>query len=167
MYHPLIGVSKKTASRPQTLKVGGQTLHLPPNMHVNPNFLALHVHPPYWGEDALQWRPSRWIVPSASSSSESHTDPLELESFFVPPEGSYYPFSAGARSCPGKRLAQVEFVGVMAALFHEHQVQPVLQAEESMEQGLRRMMDVVDDRGLVLLMQILHPEKAVVEWRKC
>ncbi len=131
------------------------------------NLLALHVHPRYWGEDALQWRPSRWIIPSASSASEPHTDAFELESFYVPPEGSYYPFSEGARSCPGKKSAQVEFVAVMAALFHEHQVQPVLQAEESMAQGLRRIMDVVNDRVMMLLMQILHPEKAVVEWRKC
>lgn len=133
-------------------------------MHVNPNLLALHVYPRYWGKDSLQWRPSRWIM--SPSSSDPCTNPYELESFYVPPKGSFYPFSEGARSCPGKKFAQVEHVAVIATLFQKHQVQPVLQAGESMDQALKRIMEVVNDRGMVLLMQILHPEKGVLEWRK-
>lgn len=45
-------------------------------------------------------------------------------------------------------------------------MQPVLQAGESMDQALKRIMDVVEDKGVVLLMQMLHPENAALEWRK-
>lgn len=133
-------------------------------MRVNPNFLAVHVHPRYWGVDSLQWRPSRWIV--SSSISRPDVNSLEREEFYKPLEGSYAPFSEGLRSCPGKKFAQVEHVAIMATLFREHRVRPVLQAGESMEQALKRIMNVVEDKGMVLLMQMLHPENAVLEWQK-
>lgn len=133
-------------------------------MRIIPSFLALHVHPRYWGTDSLEWRPSRWIL--SSSTSNPHAGLFGREDFYTPPEGCYSPFSEGARSCPGRKFAQVEHVAIMATLFRNHGVQPVLRAGESMEQALRRIMDVVEDKGVVLLMQMLHPEKAVLEWRK-
>lgn len=145
--------------------MAGKTLNLPPNMRVNPNILAVHVHPRYWSPDSLQWRPSRWILSSSIPGPEAN--PFDRESFHAPPEGSYVPFSEGARSCPGRKFAQVEHVAVMATLFREHRVQPVLQPGEYMEQALKRIMKVVDDNGMVLLMQMLHPQNAVLEWRKC
>lgn len=133
-------------------------------MRVNPNILAVHVHPRYWGTDSLQWRPSRWIV--SSTLSRAQVGPFDRESFYTPPEGSFIPFSEGTRRCPGRKFAQVEHVAVMATLFREHRVQPVLQPGELMDQSLKRIMKVVEDKGMVLLMQMLHPQKAVLEWRK-
>lgn len=133
-------------------------------MRINPNILAIHVHPRYWGNDSLQWRPSRWIV--SSTLSRPQDGPFDCESIYTPSEGSFIPFSEDARSCPGKKFAQVEHVAVMATLFREHRVQPVQQPAEAMEQSLKRIMKVVEDKGMVLLMQILHPQNAVLEWRK-
>lgn len=57
-------------------------------------------------------------------------------------------------------------MAVMATLFREHRVQPVREPGEPMEQSLKRIMKVVGDKGMVLLMQMLHPQNAVLEWRK-
>lgn len=54
---------------------------------------------------------------------------------------------------------------VMAALFKDHRVQPVLKPGESMQQACLRIMDVVEDKGMVLLLQMLNPENATVEWQ--
>ena len=123
--------------------------------------MAIHSHPRYWGSDSLIWRPSRWIIPSPSD------DPVcDRESLFTPPKGAYLPWSDGARGCPGKKFAQVEFVAAMAALFRDYKVEPVPERGESMEMARKRVNDVVNDSGMVLLLQILHPEKAGVRWVK-
>lgn len=131
-------------------------------MHVNPNFMATHTQTHIWGPDSLQWRPSRWIL---SSPTPSHLKSIEGEHFYVPPKGSFVPWAEGPRSCPGKKFAQVEHVAVMAALFRNHRVQPVLKAGESMKQACLRIMDVVEDKGMILLLQMLNPENANVEWQ--
>lgn len=138
-------------------------MNLPPDMQVNPNFLATHTQPRFWGSDSLQWRPSRWIISSLSSP---HIQSIEGEHLYVPPKGSFVPWAEGPRSCPGKKFAQVEHVAVMAALFRDHRVQPVLKAGEGMTQACLRIMDVVEDKGMVLLLQMLNPENAIVEWKR-
>lgn len=70
------------------------------------------------------------------------------------------------RSCLGRKFAQVEHVAVMMALFREHCMQPVLQVGEPIEQALKKIMNVVNDKDIVLLMQMLHLEKAILEWQK-
>ncbi|KAE8444471.1 hypothetical protein EG329_000562 [Mollisiaceae sp. DMI_Dod_QoI] len=88
--------------------------------------------------DLHDWVPKRWLQSSESypgtdvasnraistddiaentasfdSSSPSSTNP----SLFVPPRGSFIPFSDGARACPGKRFAQVEITATLAKIF--------------------------------------------------
>ncbi|MCJ1466040.1 hypothetical protein MMC07_004659 [Pseudocyphellaria aurata] len=163
LYDPLIGVVKTTGSKPQKLTVAGKILNLPPDMHVNPNFLATQTQPRFWGPDSLHWRPSRWIL---SSPTPPHIKSIEGEHFYVPPKGSFVPWAEGPRSCPGRKFAQVEHVAVMAALFKDHRVQPVLKPGENMQQACLRIMDVVEDKGMVLLLQMLNPENANVEWQR-
>ncbi|KAK5092027.1 hypothetical protein LTR70_007894 [Exophiala xenobiotica] len=64
--------------------------------------------------DEHAFRPSRWLNPSGSAT------PL-----FQPPKGTYLPWSSGPRVCPGQKMAQVEFVGVMATLFAGHRMEVV------------------------------------------
>ena len=42
---------------------------------------------------------------------------------FKPYNGSYIPFSIGARGCIGKKLAHVEFTAIMLGLFREMSVE--------------------------------------------
>jgi len=84
-----------------------------------------------------------------------------------PVKGSFIAWSEGIRNCPGKKFSQVEFVAAMATLFHEWRVDPVPEASESMEMARKRVTATVENEtGQVLLLQLLHPEKAVLTWTR-
>ncbi|KAL8637803.1 MAG: hypothetical protein Q9228_004965, partial [Teloschistes exilis] len=113
LYNPLLNVPKYTAAHPQTLRVNDRTLRIPPDTIVAPHMNALHTHPRYWGDDSLQWRPSRWIIsstPSFSNPPSSSTTPnnpnhstptqnlaqtLPTERLLAPRKGTYIPWSDG------------------------------------------------------------------------
>lgn len=80
-------------------------------------------------------KPSRTPIPLSShrNSSPAPDGPPEGASFdsapksgdglFTPTKGSYIPFSEGARSCPGRRFAQVEITAVLAVIFATHSLE--------------------------------------------
>lgn len=128
---------------------------------VLPSLLAVQSHPRYWSPDPVAVRPSRWIIPSPDT-----THVFEGETFYMPPKGSYIPWSEGGRACPGKSFAQVEFVAAMVALFRDDFVEPEVKDGERMECARKRMEDLVADSGMVLLLQMLRPEMAGVCWKR-
>lgn len=88
--------------------------------------------------------PERWLQPAKnpvlrpnspppSKRSSPAPDGLETASFdsnrgsgeglFTPPKGAFIPFSEGARSCPGRRFAQVEIMAVLAAIFKTYSLE--------------------------------------------
>ncbi|KAI1496367.1 cytochrome P450 [Biscogniauxia marginata] len=97
--------------------------------------------------DLDDWAPERWFRPSSSSSSSSSTSPNETVSaqtedadadvddfggyagpdtsaqLYRPARGSYIPFSGGARSCLGRRIAQVEILAALAVVLRGHSVE--------------------------------------------
>lgn len=76
-------------------------------------------------------------------------------------------WSGGARNCPGRKFSQVEFVGVLVGLFRGFRVRPVPKATESDAMARARLLEQIQsDTGMRLLLQMLHPEKAVLEWTK-
>lgn len=149
---------KASNATPQPLKVGGKTLTIPPHTMIIPSYSALHTHPRHWGHDSLLWSPYRWITTTNQS-----TESTLLE---FPKTGSpFVAWSGGARSCPGRKFSQVEFVGVMVALFRSWRVEPVRREGESEGMARSRVARLVEKEcGMVLLLQLLHPEKAVLRW---
>ena len=130
--------------------------------------MALHAHPRYWGEDALAWRPSRWIEHSPGSTSEEddvHTR-ISRERLLVPPKGVYFAWSEGPRGCPGKKFSQVEFVATMATLFRSHRVDPVPKQGETLDQARHRVLEVVKDTRMQLLLQMRDPNSVAVTWSR-
>lgn len=92
---------------------------------------------------------------------------LDDESHIMPQKGSFIAWSEGVRNCPGKKFSQVEFVASMAALFRDWRVDPVPEPSESLESARKRVMRMVEeDTGQVLLLQMLHPEKAALSWKR-
>ena len=151
---------KTTGSSPQSLKLGSTTVELPPNTAILPNYSALHTHPRYWGPNSLDFDPSRWITSDPIHGTETFNEPVTRNSPFVG-------WSGGARNCPGRKFTQVEFVGVLVALFQHHKVHPVALDGESEEMARARLCDqIAYDTGMRLLLQMLHPEKAVLQWTK-
>ncbi|KAF7503982.1 hypothetical protein GJ744_002956 [Endocarpon pusillum] len=89
------------------------------------------------------------------------------EEYLVTPQNGSIAWSEGNRSCPGKKFSQVEFVASMAGLFRDRRVDPVPEESENLEMARGRIVRMVEeDTGQVLLLQILHPERAPLAWRQ-
>ena len=69
----------------------------------------------------------------------------------MPIKGTFLPWSDGARVCPGKKFAQVEFVALTVALFQDRRVEPMPEAGESVEAARKRMLEVAEGHGMFLL----------------
>lgn len=161
LYTP-VPVAKWTEKRAQTLKVGNNTITIPPETMVIPSYAAIHTHPGYWGPDALSWRPSRWIA-KPSTSLRSFDD----EDIISPQRGAFIPWSEGERSCPGKKFSQVEFVAAIAGLFRDWRVDPIQQRGETLEGAQARVLELIHkDSAQALLLRMLHPERAPLVWRR-
>jgi cytochrome P450 len=149
----------------QPLKVGGRTLILPPKTMVVPSYSSLQTDPKYWGDDSLEWRPSRFIKSSDSVATKGN--PLDDEKFITPARGTYLPWSGGPRDCVGRKFSQVEFVAVMASVFRDWRVDPVLADGETPEASRKRVLDQIEmDSAPVLLLQMLHPERSPLTWSR-
>ena len=160
LHNPLLGIVKgvppgRTATL--TLDDGKRTLHLPQRTYITLNLNAVHTHPRYWGEDALVWKPHRWI----------RTDADGVEQLLVPNKGVYLPWSDGIRSCPGRKFGQVEHVALMAAVFRAHRVAAKKEVGESDARTRERIETVIADSGFVLNIKMLHPERAELVWSQC
>ena len=137
-----------------------------------PNYSALHTHPRYWGKNSLEFEPSRWITtdPKPSRTNDSYVPSSHPAEHFKEPPTRNSPFvgwSGGARNCPGRKFSQVEFVGVLVGLFRDFKVRPVPLKGEDDEMARARLLEQIRmDTGMKLLLQMLHPEQAVLEWKR-
>ncbi|KAI1078846.1 cytochrome P450 [Whalleya microplaca] len=160
LYTP-VPVAKWTENKAQRIKVGNLDITIPPDTMVIPSYSAMHTHPNHWGPDPLIWRPSRWI--SSTNSTRSIFD----EDLIIPQRGTFFPWSEGERSCPGKKFSQVEFVAAMAGLFRDWRVDPIQGDGESLDNARNRVLNLIEtDSAQVLLLQMLHPERAPLVWKR-
>ncbi|KAL1876453.1 hypothetical protein Daus18300_002697 [Diaporthe australafricana] len=157
LYTP-VPVAKWTATGTTSLDVAGKTIVIPPNTMVIPSYAAVQTEPRYWGSDSLTWRPSRWIQGTATPGEED---------LIAPHKGTFLGWSEGARDCPARKFSQVEFVATMATLLRDWKVNPVPLEGESMDVAQKRVLDLIkNDSGPVLLLQMLHPERASLVWTR-
>jgi len=158
LYTP-VPVAKWTAGGTAPLDIApGKTIVVPPNTMVIPSYAAVHTEPRYWGSDPLVWRPSRWIQGAAAPGQED---------LISPRKGTFLGWSEGARDCPARKFSQVEFVATVATLLRDWRVDPVPLGGESLDGARRRVLDLIkEDSGPVLLLQMLHPERASLAWKR-
>ncbi|GBB84830.1 hypothetical protein RclHR1_01140019 [Rhizophagus clarus] len=76
----------------------------PANTHVRISIDAIHHNNEYW-EDPENFNPDRWMVEG-----------------FEPKKNSFITFGGGLRVCPGRKLAMVELVSLMALLFRKYEI---------------------------------------------
>ena len=91
---------------------------------------GLHYNPKYWGEDAAEFRPSRFVDDEKTG--------------YRWPREAFMGFSQGARACLGQKFAQVEAVTIIAEIIRRFEVEidpSVLRAGESREEARRRLLD--------------------------
>lgn len=142
---PVVNIPKSVGQgHDQTIIIDGKKITLPVGAHINLNTVGLHRNPRYWptepskinthDNDLNDFKPERWLVKrvardeSATESSEDDdfggfTGETTSEGLFRPVRGSYIPFSEGARSCLGRRLAQVKIMGVLAVIFQRYSIE--------------------------------------------
>lgn len=149
-FTPLVHISKQTKTS-QTITTSTGTYFIPTNTTVYINSIALHGDANLWRglnakadeklaeDDEWQFRPSRFVNRPGSSQ------PL-----FQPPKGTYIPWSAGPRVCPGQKMAQVEFTAIFLTLLRQHRVEAV-----SLPGETRTETDVRLDRTMHNSMSIL------------
>ncbi|KAG8158562.1 hypothetical protein KVR01_011684 [Diaporthe batatas] len=158
LYTP-VPVAKWTDKGTASLDVGGKTIVVPPNTMVIPSYAAVHTEPKYWGSDPLVWRPSRWIQEGAAAPGQ--------EEVISPKKGTFLGWSEGGRDCPARKFSQVEFVATVATLLRDWRVDPVQLDGESPDDARRRVLNLIkEDSGPVLLLQMLHPERASLAWKR-
>ncbi|KAI3390985.1 hypothetical protein diail_8286, partial [Diaporthe ilicicola] len=160
--YTIVPAIKWTGDRATTLAVGNKVYHLPPKTIILPSYCSIHTDPRYWGPESLSWRPSRWIRPGQSGNTPGD------EEMDMNVRGAFLGWSEGIRDCPGKRFSQVEFVALLVGLFRQSRVEPArTRPDESIEAARRRVSDLIrEDSGWVLLLQMLHPERAPLVWKQ-
>ena len=93
---------------------------------------------------------------------------LTGETPIEPEAGTFIPWADGPRACVGKKFSQVEFVAVLATLFQQYQVRPVLQDGESKEEeGKRGLMKMVNNSAIsAITLQMQEPRSRSLRWEK-
>lgn len=132
------------------------TIGHPCQTHIN--VVALHTSTSYWGADALEFNPARWL-----RSVNGKEAPEEL---ITPPRGVFLGWSGGPRNCPGQKMAQVEFVSVIATIFSRCKVDAIAKDGESTQQAQQRLLDLTHDSRVVLTLQMTKPEAVNLQWRR-
>ncbi|KAJ9656997.1 hypothetical protein H2198_004597 [Neophaeococcomyces mojaviensis] len=146
LFPAIIHLAKMTQA-PQTITTASSgTFTIPAYTTIYINNVLLHSDPAVWRNlnmsdverkaaaddeddvdgDELAFRPARWLVPNSNE-----------QKIWTPPKGTYLPWSAGPRVCPGQRMAQVEFVAVMFTLFSRHRLEPVRKQTTVQNSGLK------------------------------
>ncbi|RFU74766.1 cytochrome p450 [Trichoderma arundinaceum] len=171
LYTP-VPVTKWTQDKAQHLNVGNKTILIPPNTMVCLAYSSLQTDPRWWGSDSLTWRPSRFISNAVGSDDKSsvaqrEAADLDAEQFLQPRRGTFIGWSEGTRDCPGRKFSQVEFVATMASIFRDWRVDPARFQGETVEGARERVLRLIEtESGMVLLVQMLHPEKAPLVWSR-
>lgn len=148
LFTPLVHVGRRNPA-PQTIHTKAGPRLIPAGTQCYVNAVALHVDPSTWGEDALQFRPTRWLSPSASGDEE----------LITPAPGTFLPWSAGPRVCPGTKMAQVEFVGVLFTMLRRCSIEVMCQDNETIEVARGRLREVMQDSQSRLTLQMNRPNE--------
>jgi cytochrome P450 len=130
--------------------VDGQKYLFPKGAYINISIAAVHKNDKFWPSrgpskitdsknDLGDFIPERWLLnnniavpktdlphiddPEGNDAYGGFTGTSTAAGLVRPTAGSYMPFSDGARSCLGRRLAQVEMMAMIAVIFQKWSVE--------------------------------------------
>ena len=85
----------------------------------------------------------------------------------MPEDGTFIPWADGPRECVGRKFSQVEFVAVLASLFWQYRVKPVVKNGESEADGRRALVHMVEDSAIsAITLQMLEPRSRSLIWER-
>lgn len=83
--------------------------------------MSIQKHPDYWGADAEEFRPDRWLQPSQDEKLIDGIASFDSKTPEAAPKVekplTYMPFLYGPHSCLGQHLALLEIRAVLCILF--------------------------------------------------
>ncbi|KIW93477.1 uncharacterized protein Z519_06082 [Cladophialophora bantiana CBS 173.52] len=163
LYGPVVMMPRYTGDAAQRLSIQGKEYILPPKTSVSLNFAALHTHPDYWGPDPTNFRPDRWIAPKGETKSVAGDSSM----LYQPADGSFVPWNAGPRVCPGKKFSQVEFTRVIFSLFADgSRVELVPEVGESIQAARARILQIVNEARVEVTLKMVDAERVKLRWTK-
>lgn len=131
---------------------------------------AAHADPAYWGNDSLEFKPSRWIETAPITPGEDGADGplLDREALLKPLRTVYMSWLDASHVCPGRKFSQVEYVGLIVSLLGTHYVEPARESpDEDIEHARHRTKDCLANSGTKLVFEMLRPETVPLVWREC
>ncbi|KAK7946724.1 uncharacterized protein PG986_011045 [Apiospora aurea] len=148
MMPPVVDIPKEVANNDQVIVKDGEKYHLPQGVHIGLVATAVQRNPRYWptkpskvtgndsDSDIHDFVPERWYRKAEECVDEdAEVEGADTENYggfegpdtsaqlFRPVRGSYIPFSDGARSCLGRRLAQVELTSALSVIFQKYSLE--------------------------------------------
>jgi cytochrome P450 len=123
---PVIGMNlSRTTPAPSASRSGPLMLsgyHIPPGSIVGCNPWGLHRNPDIFGQDANEFRPTRWLESSKDSNGmRSDTDRISLS------------WGGPSRSCPGRHLGELILYKTVAELLRRFDIEVTL--KHAIEEG--------------------------------
>ncbi|KAI0690556.1 cytochrome P450 [Cerioporus squamosus] len=109
----MLRVAAKDIVLPLTWPVRGKDgsvmseIFVPRGTHLVPNLKACNHNKALWGDDALEWRPERWMGELPRELYEAHVPGIY---------SNLMTFSAGGRSCIGVKFAELEMKIVLSVM---------------------------------------------------
>lgn len=131
--HPVIGMAL-----PRRVPAGGMAVHglttIPTGTTVGCNPVSLHRNPEIFGEDADVFRPERWF---GEGDEGDKTRAMERYNLI---------WGGGARTCPGRHLAEMLVSKIVPALVANFEVEVTLPPEEEIPYYFMAMLTGVRAR---------------------
>ncbi|KAL7930818.1 cytochrome P450 [Trichoderma chlorosporum] len=142
----------------QPLVMDGIRYVIPKDTGISLVTVSTHVNPRYWPtrpskltpgkSNILDYDPSRWFQTKDKQSGQGNESVAGADSedfggfqgsdinsqLFKPERGSYIPFSDGARSCLGRRIAVVEIIAALAVIFRSYSIELAVDEWATQEQ---------------------------------
>ncbi|KAK2609107.1 hypothetical protein QQS21_002334 [Conoideocrella luteorostrata] len=164
LYPAVVSVSKWTADKAQTLRIGQKSISIPPGIMTSLYVNGAQTHPQYW-DNPYDWRPSRWVLQLPSTAQQARPATLQHEELLVPRRGTFFPWSEGVQSCPGKKFAEVEAVAVIAHLFKDHRLSVKREADEGDDSAQKRALDCANDVEMMALLKMANADRVTLVYR--
>lgn len=126
--HPVIGMSMPRKVPDGGMRTGG--LYLPPGTTVGCNPMSLHRNTDIFGLDTEEYIPERWLDGDNSRAMERYN----------------LIWGAGARTCPGRNLAEMLVSKVVTALIEHFEIEASIPPDHEMPYYFMAMLTGVQVR---------------------
>ncbi|RYO73973.1 hypothetical protein DL766_006226 [Monosporascus sp. MC13-8B] len=144
---PVCSIPKQVSpGQDQVITINGEKHLLPQKMQIDLTIVAAQRNPRYWptrpsrvtgaAHDVDDFVPERWFQTSGGDKDNGAVvEGADTEDFggfagpdtsaqlYRPPRGAFIPFSDGARSCLGRRIAQVELLASLSTIFQRYSIE--------------------------------------------